>query len=130
MIQIKFDISSSDFKTTKKIQFCNKNEKNLDILYGIAKESVERKEKNDFEQLMVICCFHITKEIRKNTVVEIIEKKILVELSRYQSTLQILRRVKEIYIEAIIDNIPKKVLNFSSKNRSFMPILAKQQVLR
>ena len=115
MIQIKFDISSSDFKTTRKIQFCNKNEKNLNILYGIAKESVERKGKSDVEQLMMICCFHVAKEIRKNTVVEIIEDRVFTELSKHQSLIQILRGIKNISIEAVIDNFPKKILNFSSK---------------
>jgi len=33
-------------------------------------------------------------------------------------------------IEAKIDNFPKKELNFSSKNRDFVPILAELQVLR
>jgi hypothetical protein len=117
MIQIKFVVQSNNFTKTKKIQFCKNHEKNLEILYEITKESIGRKEKSDLEQLMMICCFHVVKEIRKNTIIEIIQDKLLRELSKHQSIIQILKDIKNMSIEAKIDNFPKKVLDFSPKHR-------------
>ena len=130
MIQIKFLIHSKDSTEVKKIQFCNNSEKNLDILYGITNDSIQRKEKIDFDQLMIFCCYHITKEIRKNTIVENIQKKLLEELSKHQSMVRILSEIKNLYIEAKIDNIPKKILGFTSKNRDLVPSLTELQALR
>lgn len=130
MIQIKFHIQGNNFTKTKKIQFCKNHEKNLEILYGIIKESIEIREKSDLDQLMMICCFHITKEIRENTIIRIIQDKMLRELSKHQCIIKIFKDIKNMSIEAKIDNFPKKELNFSSKNRDFVPILAGLQVLR
>ena len=130
MIQIKFHIQSKNFTKTKKIQFCKGHEKNLDIIFGIAKESIERKEKSDLEQLMIICCFHIVKEIREKTISRIIQEKVLGELSKHQSIVQILNDIKNMSIEAKIDNFPKRILDFSSKQGDFVPILAEQLVLK
>jgi len=79
---------------------------------------------------MMICCFHITKEIRENTIIKIIQDKMLRELSKHQCIIKIFKDIKNMSIEAKIDNFPKKELNFSSKNRDFVPILAELQVLR
>lgn len=130
MIQIKFHIQSDDSTKVKKIQFCNTSEKNLDILYGIAKDSIQRKEKSNIDQLMIICSYHIATEIREKTTVEIIQKKLLEELHKHQSVVRILNGIKNLYIEAKIDDIPKKVLGFTSKNRDFIPILVELQALR
>ncbi len=54
----------------------------------------------------MICCFHIVSEIRKNTIIEIIEDELLEESSKHQSIIQ---RYEEFSIEAIIDNLPKKI---------------------
>ncbi len=112
------------------MQFCKGHEKNLDTIYGITKDAVKIKEKSDLDQLMVICCFHIVKEIRKNTIIEIIHGKLLEELSKHQGIVKILKDIKNISIEAKIDRIPKKILNFSSKHRDFVPILTELPVLR
>ncbi|MGB0855435.1 MAG: hypothetical protein ACPGQP_00155 [Nitrosopumilus sp.] len=64
------------------------------------------------EQLMMICCFHISKEIRKKTVEKVIQHKLLRELSKHQSILDTLRNIEKISIEARIDNMPKKIYNF------------------
>ncbi len=130
MIQIKFVVQSNNFTKTKKIQFCKNHEKNLETIYGITKESIGRKEKSDLEKLIIICCFHIVKEIRENTAKEIIKDKLIEELSKHQSIMQIFKNIKNISIEAKIDDFPKKMLDFSSKNRDFMPILTRLQVLR
>ena len=61
---------------------------------------------------MMICCFHISKEIRKKTVEKIIHHKLLRELSKNHSTMNMLKEIKAISIEAKIDNIPKKMYNF------------------
>jgi len=130
MIQIKFIIHNNNFTETKKIQFCKGHEKNLDILYGITKDAIKRREKSDLNQLIMICCFHIVKEIRKNTIIEIIQDKLLGELSKHQSIVQVLKDIKNMSIEAKIDRIPKKILYFSSKHRDFVPILTELPVLR
>ncbi|WP_246282018.1 hypothetical protein [Nitrosopumilus ureiphilus] len=130
MIQIKFHIQSNNFTKTKKIQFCKNSEKNLDTLYGIAKETIERKEKSDLEQLMMVCCFHMVKEIRENTIVGGIQDKLLEEWSKHQSTVQILKEIRNISIEAKIDNIPKKSLDFSFKHKDFVPNLTELSALR
>ena len=95
MIQIKFRIQGDNFTKTKKIQFCKNHEKNLEILYGIIKESIEIKEKSDLDQLMMICCFHITKEIRENTIIKIIQDKMLRELFKYQCIIKNFQRYQE-----------------------------------
>ena len=130
MIQIKFLINSKDSTRAKKIQFCNTSEKNLDILYGIVNDSIQRKEKIDFDQLMIFCCYHITKEIRKNTIVEIIQKKLLGELSKHQSMVIILKEIKKMSIEATVDNIPKKILDFSFKQGEIIPTQTEPPALR
>lgn len=117
MIQTKFVVQSNDVTKTKKIQFCKNHEKNLEIMYGIAKDSIVKKEKSDLDQLMIICCFHIVKKIRENAVIEIIQDELIEELSKHQSIIQILKDIKNMSIEAKIDNFPKKVLDFSPKNR-------------
>lgn len=121
MIEIKFHIQSHNFTKIKKIQFCKNNEKNLKIIYGINKEAIDKNAKCDWDQLMLICCFHLVKEIRENTIVEIISDKLLQELTKHQSIIQTLRNIKNMSIEAKIDNYPKRNIDLSFK----MPILAK-----
>ena len=115
MIQIRFVIQSNNFTKIKKIQFSKIHEKNLDTLYGIVKESITREKKSDLDQLMMVCCYHIVKEIRKNTVSKIIQEKLLRELSKNQSTVVILKEIKNISIEAKIDNIQKKTYTIHPK---------------
>ena len=112
MIQVRFLVQSNNFTKIKKIQFCKTHEKNLDTLYGIVKESIKRNRKSDLDQLMMIFSYHIVKEIRKNGVLEIIQEKVLRELSKNQSIKQALKEIRNISIEAKIDNIPKKVYTF------------------
>lgn len=109
MIQIRFLIQSNNFTKIKKIQFCKTHEKNLDTLYGIAIESIKREKKSDLDQLIMVCCHYIVREIRENTKIEIIQEKVLRELSKHQSIVHILKEINSISIEAKIDNIPKKV---------------------
>lgn len=113
MIQIKFITQSNSLIKRKKIQFSKNHEKNLEIIYKITRESIGRKEKSELEQLMMICCFHIVKEIRKNTVTEIIQDRLLKELLTHQSIVQTLKDIKKISIDAKIDDIPKKNLEIS-----------------
>ena len=112
MIEIRFLIQNNNVTKVKKIQFCKTHEKNLDTLYGIVKESIKRNRKSDLDQLMMIFCYHIVNEIRKNGVLEIIQEKGLRELSKNQSINQVLKDIRNISIEAKIDNIPKKVYTF------------------
>ena len=90
----------------------------------------KKKEKSDLEQLMMICCFHIVKEIRERSIIVVIQEKLIGELSKHQSVVQILKDIKNMSIEAKIDNFPKKILDFSPKHSDFIPILAEQQALR
>ena len=85
-------------------------------MYENTKESMDRKEKMDLEQLMMIYCFHIVKKIRENTSIEIIQDK-LKKLSKHQSIIQIFKDIKNMSIEAKIDNIPKKNLEISFIHR-------------
>ena len=132
MIQIKFYVQGNNFTKIKKIQFCKNHEKNLEILYGITKESIDRKNKSNLEQLMMICCFHVVNEIRRNTIVSVIQDKLLREFSKHQSMVQILKNINNMYIEAKIDNFPNKILDFSPKYRRdiFRSNLTELQVLR
>jgi hypothetical protein len=109
MIQIRFVIQSNNFTKIKKFQFCKTHEKNFDTLYGIAIESIKRERKTDLDQLMMVYCYHIVREIRDNTKFEIIQEKVLRKLYNHQSILQILKDISSISIEAKIDNIPTKV---------------------
>lgn len=117
MIQVKFNIYNNNLAITKKMQFCKNHEKNFELIYGIAKETIERKQKRELEQFMIICCHHIVKEIRESKITEVIENNLLVELSKYDDFLKTLKEIKTINIEAKIDNFPKKNINFSSKYR-------------
>ena len=114
MIQIRFSFHRDNFVEKKEIQFGKNHEKNLNILYEIAKESIEQKKKGNLEQLMIICCFHISKEVRRKTVEKIIQHKVLRELSKHHSRTNILKDIKKMSIEAKIDNLPKKIYNFHS----------------
>ncbi|MHA7646794.1 hypothetical protein [Nitrosopumilus sp. S4] len=117
MIQVKFNICNNNLTITKKIQFCKNHEKNFEIIYGIAKEIIERKQKRELEQFMIICCHHIVKEIRERKIPGIIEDNLLVELSKQGDILKTLKEIKTINIEAKVDNFPKKNICFSSKKR-------------
>ena len=110
MIQIKFHIQSNNLVKNKKIQFCRNHEKNLDILYGITLESIKRDRKSDWEQLMMICCFHIVREIRENKIVDTIQEKLYDELTKHHGIMHILKDIKKISIDAKIDSFPRKVL--------------------
>lgn len=129
MIQIKFLIHGNNFTKTKKIQFCKRHEKNLDILYEITKAEIER-EKSSLEQLMTICCFHIVKEIRKKTVETNIENTVLEELSKNKGIMQNFREIKNMSITIRVDNIPKKILEFTYNDKDFVPNLTEPPVLR
>jgi len=74
---------------------------------------IEKRKKSDLEQLMIICCVHVVKEIRKNTIREIIQGKLLKELTKYEGMTEFLNNIEDISIEAKIDNFPKENLNFS-----------------
>ena len=119
MIQIKFSFNGKSGIKTKKIQFCKKHEKNLLILYGIAKESVKEKQNGNLEQLVLIFGFHIVREIRNRTVERIIQNRILKELSKYHEIEKILLEFKKLSIEAKIDNIPKKIFTFNFDTKSY-----------
>ena len=129
MIQVEFLIQYDNLTKVKKIQFCKKHEKNLNILYEITKANIER-EKNSIEQLMIICCFHIVKGIRKKAVEGDIENTILEELSKNKGTIQNLKEIKKMSIVVRIDDIPKKILEFTSNYKNFVPNLVEPQVLR
>ena len=81
LIQVKFVIQNKDLMEEKKIQFCKSHEKNLVIIHGIAKESIERKKATNVDQIASILCFHIVNEIRKDQISEIIQEKILSEFA-------------------------------------------------
>lgn len=112
MIQIKFHIKFNNSIRRKKIQFSKTREKELVVLYGITKEVIQRNEKSDLDQLVMISCFQIVKQIRKNPIIEVIQQKLFEEWSRHQGLVSILKEIKNISIEAKVDNIPKKILNF------------------
>ncbi len=125
MIEIKFHIQSHHNTKTKKIQFYKNNEENLNTIYGIITETIHKNVKCDWNQLMLICCFHLTNEIRKNTLDEIIVGKLIIELSKYQSVIQTLKNIQNMSIEAKIDNHPMRNLEFTFK----IPSLTELQVL-
>ncbi len=115
MIQIKFHIQSYHNTKTKKIQFYKNNEKNLHIIYGIITETIHQNLKCDWDQLMLICCFHLTNEIRKNTIDEIIADRLIVELSKYQCVMQTIKDIQNMSIEVKIDNCPMRNLELAFK---------------
>ncbi len=112
MIQITFYIRTSHTTKIKMIQFSKNHEKNLNTLYGRVKESMARKEKSSLEQFLMICCFYLVKEIRKKTITNTIKDKLVAECSEHR-TKQFLQDIKNMSIEAKIDNIPKKILHFT-----------------
>ena len=120
MIQIKFSFNGIMGTKTKKIQFCKIHEKNLDILYRIAKESVQEKKKSNLEQLVMIFSFHIAREVRNKTVEGIIQNMMLKEFSRYREIVRILKDFKKLSIEAKIDNIPKKIFTFNLNSENYV----------
>jgi len=130
MIQIQFNIHSNNFTQAKKIQFCKNHEKNFEIMYGIAKDSLEQGKNQDLDQLMIVSSFHVVNDIRKKSSVEKIKENLSKEFSRCYSIMQMLRDVKKISIVAKVDNFPKKIFDFSSKDRDFVPIPIEQQALR
>jgi len=126
MIQVEFLFQHDKLTKVKKIQFCKKHEKNLNILYEITKANIVRE--SSIEQLMIICCFYIVKEVRKKTVVENIEKIILEELSKSKGIMQNFKEIRKMSIIVRIDSIPKKILEFSSNGKDFVPNLEELQV--
>ncbi len=52
MIQIKYFFQFDDNVVTKKIEFCNNHEKNLDILYEVTKENIKKKEKQTWNNFL------------------------------------------------------------------------------
>lgn len=111
MIQIKYLIQNNDGYKIKKIQFCNNREKDFDILYEITKESIEKNKKINLNQFIIICGFHVVREIRKNKTLEKIDKNLLDKYFKQKYCLFV-KEVKKISIEAVVDNIPKKIVNF------------------
>ena len=112
MIQIKYFFQFDDDNiVAKKIEFCNNHEKNLDMLYELAKENVEKKRRIDLEQFIIICGYNVVTGIKKNRMVEAIQKNLLDKFfkSKYHT---FLKEIKRVSIEVIIDNIPKKNLVF------------------
>ncbi|MCE2506121.1 MAG: hypothetical protein J4F36_06580 [Nitrosopumilaceae archaeon] len=128
MIQIYFNIEINNFKQTKKIQFCKSHEKDFDILYKIAKDSIIQRKKQGLDQLIIVCGFYVVNEIRKKSPVEKIKNNLTKEFSRHYSIIHMLKDTKKFSIEAKIDDFPKKILSFSSKDRDFIPIPIEQQI--
>ena len=126
MIQIKFIIQNDGFTKKRQIQFCTNHEKNLYALYQIAKEATYRKEKNYLNHIMIICCFHIVKEVRKHANEESIQARLSKEISECHCSAQVFKEFDTISIEIIVDSIPKKIVRLSSGHRA---ILTKPQVL-
>ncbi|MFB5606255.1 MAG: hypothetical protein ACE5R7_08200 [Nitrosarchaeum sp.] len=104
---MEFRIDFEDITRIKKIQFDKKHENNLNILYEITKV---QKEASGLERLMIICCFHIVREVRKKAVDEGIKNTLFLELSKNKDIIQ---KIKNMTITIRIDNIPKKILEFS-----------------
>ena len=99
-------------------------------MYGVAKYSIEQGKNQDLDQLIIVCSFYLVNEIRKKSSVEKIKEKLSEEFSRCYNIIQMLKDIKKFSIEAKIDDFPKKVLDFSSKDRDFVFIPIEQQVLR
>lgn len=112
MIQVTFYIQTNNATKVKRIQFSKNHEKNLNTLYGRTKESMARQEKSNLEQFLMICCFFLVKAIRQKTITHTIKDKLVSEFSS-RHTKPILRDIKNMSIEAKVDNIPKTVLHFT-----------------
>ena len=117
MIQIHFYIQSGSFSKTKTIQFCKNHEKNLEILYDIAKDSIEKEKEFDLDQLMMVASFHVVNGIRQKSSLEKIKEKLSGEFSKYQNAIQTLNSVEKFSIEAKIDAFPKKILCLATRER-------------
>ena len=109
MIQIRYFIRQEKDIVTKKIQFCKQHEKNLDILYGITKENIEKKGEISLEQFTVICTFYVVKQLRRKRSLENIHS-LLKDTIREKVNI-VFDEIRKISIEATIDDIPKKKLN-------------------
>ena len=120
MIQIKFYFKGKKFTKIKKIQFCRNHERNLEILYEIARESIKRTKRGEIEQIMTICGYQISREIRKKTMEKIIHNKLIREISEYYNFVKSLRDFKNLSIEAQIDNIPKKIYTLNLNEEIFV----------
>ena len=117
MIQIKFLIKGYDFAKAKSIQFSNKHEENLKIMYEIAREAIIREKTSDYDQLMLVCCSIIVTETRKNSITSTIQEKVLEEISKYQSLIQTTKEIKHMSIDIKVDSIPRKVLELSFNSK-------------
>lgn len=120
MIQIKFYFKGQNSINIKKIQFCKNHEKNLKILHEIARDSIKRTEGGDIKQLVTICGYQISKEIRKKTMEGIIKNKLIREISEYYNFVKNLKYFRNVTIEALIDNIPKKIFTLNLNKEIFV----------
>ena len=100
------------------------------MLYGIAKDSIEKEKEFDLDQLMIVASFHIVNGIRQKYSLEKIKEKLSGEFSKYQNVTQTLNSVERFSIEAKIDAFPKKILCLATRDKDFMPIPVGQQALR
>ena len=127
MILIKIAIQNNKSTKVKQVQFCKRHERNLRIMYEIARESINQNQHMTTEQFVIISCFYIVKHIRKNRIIEVIRSKLLSEYARNQNIVKLLK-FNSIYIEARIDNISKKIIEFP--RAEFATSQLEQQVLR
>jgi len=127
MIQIKFIIQDQLSTQNRKLQICNHNQRNLEELYYITKEITQKLGKISFDQFMVISGFHIVQNIRMRQPSEAIKKNLVKEWSKNKNIIKVFKQIKNITIEAMVDNIPKKVLSFSIK-RDLMPVISEPRV--
>lgn len=129
MIQIIFTIHCDGFIKKKQFRFCKNHEKNLYIIYEITKESIQKNSTLNLEQILIIFCFHIVNQLRKNTVTEIIQKNLVEEVFRFQNIACWKKDVSSIKMEVIVDRMPKKIFELSLIRNEYAS-LTESQVLR
>jgi len=107
MIKIKYLIHLDEGRMTKIFYFDQRHEKNFEILYKIAEDKIANRREGRLEEFLIVLGYRIVKEIRNKTWIE--QKLHKTFENKIKS--QVLKKIREISFEALVDDVPKKILS-------------------
>jgi len=111
MIHIKyFNFKNRNFKD---IQISKQKENAFKIIYQIINQKIIDKQSISLEQLVIFCSFKSIKKIREKTNYQEIQKESIKKFLKNKSNMANFKNLKNITIEIMVDDFPKKVINFS-----------------
>ncbi len=111
MIWIKYNIKLVDGEKSSILKFDRFHEKDLELLFQIAKIRIEQKTEINLEQMAVYCSYHLVRLLRIKTNENMQKGLLLKTLKDIGLFCKEFNNIEQINFDLIVDALPKKTFN-------------------